>query len=106
LSVDEQGREGLRPFADVTALCDGCGEIFRRVDPELAEQFADMRARECLDLASRKGKAPGGYQSTFDEARRPFIFMNAVGAASRSGDIAARGRARLPRIRDARRGSL
>jgi oligoendopeptidase F len=79
LSVDEQGREGLRPFADVTALCDGCGEIFRRVDPELAEQFADMRARECLDLASRKGKAPGGYQSTFDEARRPFIFMNAVG---------------------------
>jgi oligoendopeptidase F len=32
-----------------------------------------------LDLASRKGKAPGGYQSTLAEARKPFIFMNAVG---------------------------
>src|SRR4029077_19641149 len=28
---------------------------------------------------SRKGKAPGGYQSTLDESRLPFIFMNAVG---------------------------
>ena len=32
-----------------------------------------------LDLESRKGKAPGGYQSTLAEARKPFIFMNAVG---------------------------
>ena len=32
-----------------------------------------------LDLDNRKGKAPGGYQSTLAEARLPFIFMNAVG---------------------------
>ena len=32
-----------------------------------------------LDLASRKGKAPGGYQQTLAEARVPFIFMNAAG---------------------------
>jgi oligoendopeptidase F len=32
-----------------------------------------------LDLANRKGKAPGGYQSTLAESRLPFIFMNAVG---------------------------
>src|SRR5438094_4863446 len=32
-----------------------------------------------LDLANRKGKAPGGYQATLAEARLPFIFMNAVG---------------------------
>ena len=32
-----------------------------------------------LDLANRKGKAPGGYQSTLSESRLPFIFMNAVG---------------------------
>ena len=30
-------------------------------------------------MANRKGKAPGGYQSTLTEARLPFIFMNAVG---------------------------
>ncbi len=27
-----------------------------------------------LDLDSRKGKAPRGYQATFEETRRPFIF--------------------------------
>jgi oligoendopeptidase F len=38
-----------------------------------------MVERGWLDLDSRKGKAPGGYQETFSEERRPFIFMNAVG---------------------------
>jgi oligoendopeptidase F len=32
-----------------------------------------------VGLDNRKGKAPGGYQSTLAEARLPFIFMNAVG---------------------------
>ncbi|MCX6905190.1 MAG: M3 family metallopeptidase [Verrucomicrobia bacterium] len=38
-----------------------------------------MRDLRLLDLDNRKGKAPGGYQSTLAEARLPFIFMNAVG---------------------------
>jgi oligoendopeptidase F len=38
-----------------------------------------MQDLRLLDLANRKGKAPGGYQSTLPEARLPFIFMNAVG---------------------------
>lgn len=38
-----------------------------------------MRDASLLDLESRKGKAPGGYQSTMHERRVPFIFMNAVG---------------------------
>jgi oligoendopeptidase F len=38
-----------------------------------------MQQLGLLDLANRKGKAPGGYQSTLAEARAPFIFMNAVG---------------------------
>src|SRR3972149_6498985 len=53
--------------------------IFARVDPDLAAQFRFMRDRALLDLESRKGKAPGGYQSTLNELRAPFIFMNAVG---------------------------
>src|SRR5690606_4166532 len=32
-----------------------------------------------LDLDSRKGKAPGGYQYNRDRSRRSFIFMNAAG---------------------------
>ncbi|NLF32591.1 MAG: M3 family oligoendopeptidase, partial [Planctomycetes bacterium] len=46
---------------------------------QLGRQFAMMRDAGLLDLASRKGKAPGGYATTLAEARRPFIFMNAVG---------------------------
>ena len=37
-----------------------------------------------LDLANRKGKAPGGYQTTLEDDRLPFIFMNAVGV---DGDV-------------------
>ena len=38
-----------------------------------------MAEQRLLDLESRKGKAPGGYQSTLEERRVPFIFMNAAG---------------------------
>jgi oligoendopeptidase F len=54
-------------------------EIFDKLDSELAEGFQKMQTLRLLDLANRKGKAPGGYQSTLAEARLPFIFMNAVG---------------------------
>jgi len=44
-----------------------------------AEYYHVLRAQELVDLDNRKGKAPGGYQSTLAEARVPLIFMNAVG---------------------------
>src|SRR5207249_7749559 len=53
--------------------------IFDRLDSGLAQGFQTMRDLRLLDLANRKSKAPGGYQSTLSEARLPFIFMNAVG---------------------------
>ena len=84
LDVDPKGRPPLRPFQTVDDLVAGVEEIFRRVDPELGQQFRFMRDRDLLDLESRKGKAPGGYQSTMHERRVPFIFMNAVGV---DGDL-------------------
>jgi oligoendopeptidase F len=69
----------LRPFETVEQLLEGGQKIFDRVDEKLADEFRLMRDRKVLDLANRKGKAPGGYQSTLSEARVPFIFMNAVG---------------------------
>jgi oligoendopeptidase F len=53
--------------------------IFDHLDRELAAGFRRMQELHLLDLSNRKGKAPGGYQSTLAEARVPFIFMNAVG---------------------------
>jgi oligoendopeptidase F len=79
LSVDPLGRPPLRPFQDAEQLARGAENILRRVDPELGAQFGYLKHAELLDLSNRKGKAPGGYQTTFDELRLPFIFMNAVG---------------------------
>jgi len=42
------------------------------IDPDLARQFATLQLGRDLDLDSRKGKRPGGYQSSLEESRRPF----------------------------------
>ncbi len=78
-SVDVKGRPPLKPFDTVEQLCEKGSRVFRRVDPELGDAFDAMRLKGYLDLESRKGKAPGGYQATYDEGRHAFIFMNAVG---------------------------
>ena len=79
LAVDPQGRPALRPFTDASRLFDGCGDMYRRMDPELSHLYASLAEGDCLDLASRKGKAPGGYQYQRQRSGRPFIFMNAAG---------------------------
>jgi oligoendopeptidase F len=79
LKVDPWGRPPLRPFCEVKTLISGVHDIFQRLDSSLGASFGELAQQGLLDLASRKGKAPGGYQSTLAEARLPFIFMNAVG---------------------------
>jgi len=79
LSVDPLNRPPLRPFEQVEQMVSRTQKIFGRLDQELAQGFQRMQELKLLDLANRKGKAPGGYQSTLAEARVPFIFMNAVG---------------------------
>ena len=79
LEVDPRGRPPLRPFASVAALIDGAGMAFSRVDPAFGAYFETMRREDLLDLDVRKNKAPGGYCTSFPVARRPFIFMRAVG---------------------------
>ena len=76
---DRIGREPLKPFESTDKLADSCHKIFNKVDAELGNNFQKMIDFGLLDLASRKGKAPGGYQSSLSEVRLPFIFMNAVG---------------------------
>jgi oligoendopeptidase F len=79
LAVDPLNRPPLRPFEEVGQMVNRTQQIFDRLDPELGSGFRRMQDLQLLDLANRKGKAPGGYQSTLAEARLPFIFMNAVG---------------------------
>jgi oligoendopeptidase F len=77
--VDAKGREALRPFETVEQLVDGAGQIFAKVDADLWGYYNTMQREGLLDLDNRKGKAPGGYCTSFDSEKRPFIFMNAVG---------------------------
>lgn len=83
LSVDVKGRGPLRPFEGGGQLMSRSVATFERLDPRLADMLKTMgeeyAGQPSLDLDSRKGKAPGGYQYMRDRTRRPFIFMNAAG---------------------------
>lgn len=78
LAVDPKGRPPLKPFDNGEDLYAKSARVFQRMDPSLGELFLSLRSDGCLDLDSRKGKAPGGYQATRDKQRMPFIFMNAA----------------------------
>lgn len=79
LDTDPLGQAPLRPFETIEEYTSRTQEVFGRLDPQLGGQFQEMIDLGLLDLASRRGKAPGGYQSYLHEARKPFIFGNAVG---------------------------
>ncbi len=81
LAVDPRHRPPLRPFAPdrVEDLVSGTRRVFERVDAALALDFGRLVPGRNLDLASRVGKRAGGYQSSLEESRQPFIFMNAAG---------------------------
>lgn len=88
VAVDVKGRAPLRPFEGGRQLFERSQAAFTRLDPRLAELFATLgegmdeggaAVSKMLDLDTRRGKAPGGYQYMRDASRRPFIFMNAAG---------------------------
>ena len=79
LSVDILGRSPLVPFNEINEMVEGCSNIFHSMSDELGNLFDELDANDCLDLDSRKGKAPGGYQYYLQKSRLPFIFMNAAG---------------------------
>ena len=79
LGHDVHGREPLKPFTEVEEMVAGTSRMFHRLSPELGKFFDSLRDGTSLDLDSRKGKAPGGYQLQRDHSRKPFIFMNATG---------------------------
>jgi len=79
LGCDPLGRPALKPFKTGAELLSKCGNLFSRLNPQWKEWYAILKKENLIDADSRLGKAPGGYQITFDEARVPFIFMNAAG---------------------------
>jgi oligoendopeptidase F len=77
--VNPFGDRQLHPFTDAEDLTKKSVEVFNRLKPELGEMVTQLRTLGQLDLDSRVGKAPGGYNCSLHETGVPFIFMNAAG---------------------------
>ncbi len=76
--VDPKGLAPLKPFNSGEELLDKTILCFSRLDPFLGKCLQIMKNMKHLDLESRKGKAPGGYNYPLEEIGVPFIFMNAT----------------------------
>ncbi|MBS1488385.1 MAG: M3 family oligoendopeptidase [Bacteroidetes bacterium] len=77
-AVDSLGREPLKAFHDGNDLLEKSIACFQHLDPYLGQCLRTMQEMKHLDLESRKGKAPGGYNYPLAEVGVPFIFMNAT----------------------------
>lgn len=78
--VDPEGKAPLKPFKDGEELLEGSIRMFEQLDPFFGECLTTMKTGGFLDLDSKPGKAPGGYNYPLYESGIPFIFMNAAGA--------------------------
>ena len=77
-SVDPSGKPALKPFQNDKDLVEKTIACFNDLHPFLGKCLKKMEEMGHLDLGSRKGKAPGGYNYPLSETGVPFIFMNAT----------------------------
>lgn len=56
-------------------------EMYKELSSETEKFFNEMIESEMMDLASKDGKAPGGYMTYIPTARLPFIFANFNGTS-------------------------
>jgi len=75
--VDLDGKV-LKPFESTDEFIDKALQVLDKVNPDYATQLGSMRVTGLLDLENRKGKAPGGYNTTLNDLGASFIFMNHV----------------------------
>ena len=78
-SVDPLNREPLKPFQTGDELLSKGIQALGELDPFFAQCLTTMKEKSLLDLNSRVGKAPGGYNYPLAKTNMPFIFMNATG---------------------------
>ena len=79
IEAEPEGIEPLRPFKTGEELTEKTIRCFNELKPFFGDCLQKMKAMGHLDLESRKGKAPGGYNCPLAESGAPFIFMNAAG---------------------------
>jgi oligoendopeptidase F len=74
-----EGVPPLNPFKTGDELVEKSVDCFTQLHPFFGDCLKKMKQLNHLDLESRKGKAPGGYNCPLAESGAPFIFMNAAG---------------------------
>ena len=79
IEAEPAGTPPLQPFTTGKQLIDLSIECFSKLRPFFGDCLAKMNELQHLDLESRMGKAPGGYNCPLAESGAPFIFMNAAG---------------------------
>ena len=79
IDAEPEGIKPLTPFKTGEELTQKTIECFNRMSPFFGDCLIKMKEMGRLDLDSRKGKAPGGYNCPLPETGAPFIFMNAAG---------------------------
>jgi oligoendopeptidase F len=82
LEAEPEGVHPLNPFKTGNELLEKTIACFEQMRPFFADCLRRMHEMKRLDLDSRKGKAPGGYNCPLSETGAPFIFMNAAGQMS------------------------
>lgn len=82
--AEPEGIEPLHPFKTDDELIEKSISCFAQLKPFFGDCLRKMKSIGHLDLDSRKGKAPGGYNCPLAESGAPFIFMNAAG---QMGDV-------------------
>ena len=82
--AEPSGVKPLRPFTDGKDLLKKSISCLDKLNPFFGDCLRKMESLEHLDLDSRIGKAPGGYNMPLAESGAPFIFMN---AASQMSDL-------------------
>ena len=79
IDAEPEGTAPLHPFKTSDELVNKSIECFNKLRPFFGACLKKMNELKHLDLESRKGKAPGGYNCPLAESGAPFIFMNAAG---------------------------
>ena len=79
VDAEPENIQPLRPFETGEELLGKSIDVFEKLRPFFADCLRKMKSMNRLDLDSRKGKAPGGYNCPLAETGAPFIFMNAAG---------------------------
>lgn len=78
MDVDADNLPPLKPYETGEELIKKTIRCFNKIDPSFGKVIEIMEQKGHLDLDSRLGKAPGGYNYPLYQSGLPFIFMNSA----------------------------